>query len=204
MVLLKDVFGEDALILRLQVSRDIFQQGKNTLLAFILILGLVAMIIGIVVILIIDRFVLSRLTTLSQEVNQIGNRGDISSSVTIEGDDEITHLADAMNKTLRKLEAAQSTLQKSEERYRSLVETSPVGIIVSTLNGDITFCNERTSSFLGFESVNDLIGKNLLDLIPPGDRDYGLQLFRETLNSGHVWNVEFTALKLDGTPFDWN
>ena len=200
-VLLKDVFGEDALILRLQVSRDIFQQGKNTLLAFILILGLVAMIIGIVVILIIDRFVLSRLTTLSQEVNQIGNRGDISSSVTIEGDDEITHLADAMNKTLRKLEAAQSTLQKSEERYRSLVETSPVGIIMSTLNGDITFCNERTSSFLGFESVNDLIGKNLLDLIPPGDRDYGLQLIRETLNSGHVWNVEFTALKLDGTPF---
>lgn len=200
-VLLKDIFGRDALILRLQVPRDIFQQGKNTLLAFILILGLVAMVIGIVVILIIDGFVLSRLTKLSQEVDEIGARGDISSRVIIGGDDEITHLADAMNQTLLKLETAQVTLQKSEEQYRSLVETSPVGIIVTTPDGAITFCNQRTSRFLGYDSVNNIIGKNVLDLIPPADHGYAMQLIREIIESGSVWNVEFTAIKSNGAPF---
>ncbi len=200
-VLLRDVFGNDALILRLQVPRDIFQQGKKSLLAFILILGLVAMIIGIVVILIIDRFVLARLTRLSHEVDEIGTRGDISSRVTVEGDDEITHLADAMNKTLLKLESSQSTLQKSEERYRSLVETSPVGIIVTRPDGLITFCNPRTSRFLGYESVNNIIGKNVLDLIPPAEHCYALQWMGEVIESGSIWNVEFSALKSDGTPF---
>jgi PAS domain S-box-containing protein len=200
-VLLRDVFGKDALILRLQVPRDIFQQGKNTLLAFILILGLVAMVIGIVVILIIDRFVLARLTTLNQEVDNIGTRGDISSRVTVEGDDEITHLADAMNKTLLKLESAQSSLQKNEEHYRSLVETSPVGIIVTTPDGVITFCNQRTFRFLGYESEKDIVGKNVLDLIPSADHDYALELFKEVMESRSVWNIEFSALKSDGTPF---
>jgi PAS domain S-box-containing protein len=200
-LLLKDIFGEDALLLRLQAPRDIFQHGKNTLLAFTLILGLVAMIIGIVVIFIIDRFVLSRLTKLSQEVDQIGTRGDISSSVTIDGEDEITHLADALNTTLRKLESAQSTLQKSEERYRSLVETSPVGIIVAFPDGTITYCNERTSMFLGYESVNNLIGKNVLDLIQPDNHGYALQLIQEVIHSGSIWYKEIIALKSDGTPF---
>jgi PAS domain S-box-containing protein len=69
----------------------------------------------------------------------------------------------AANRNARRAEDA-------EARYRSLVETSPDGISVQT-GGVIRFANQALANILGYRSGDDLVGKRVIDLAVPSDRD---------------------------------
>jgi two-component system, cell cycle sensor histidine kinase and response regulator CckA len=56
-------------------------------------------------------------------------------------------------------------LLESEERYRKLVEYSPDGITVE-LNETLVFANPAAVKLIGEATYKNLIGKNIMDLIP--------------------------------------
>jgi diguanylate cyclase (GGDEF)-like protein/PAS domain S-box-containing protein len=57
-------------------------------------------------------------------------------------------------------------LQESEERYRSLVELSPDGIILHA-GGKLLFANPAAARYLGAAQPEDLIGQKVLDFVHP-------------------------------------
>lgn len=63
-----------------------------------------------------------------------------------------------------------NALRKSEERFRSIVETSNVGIIMMTIEGKILFANRQMARILGCD-VHELIGSSYNDYVAPEDRD---------------------------------
>ena len=198
---LADIRGNEALLLSVQMPRDIYQQGKNTIFTFLLILANVALIIGLIVILLIDTFVLSRLSALHQDVDLLGKRGDLSSRLTLKGDDEISFLATAMNKTLDKLESVQKTLQKSETSFRTLIETTPTSIAQTDLTGTIVYCNRQMANSHGYNNVEEIQGKFLFDFIAQEDRDRAMTDMTRALKEGQIKNIEYRAVKEDGTLF---
>ncbi|MBD1921948.1 PAS domain S-box protein [Microcoleus sp. FACHB-831] len=76
----------------------------------------------------------------------------------------------------------EKALRKSEERYRTLVETIPHGIQEIDTNCTITFGNSAYHRMLGY-SEEELLGKPLLDSIATSDRsnflDYITLILRE-------------------------
>src|SRR5208282_1466803 len=60
-------------------------------------------------------------------------------------------------------------LRQSEESYRPLVEQSPDAIWVHR-RGKIVFANSACAAMFGASSVDELIGKHILDLVHPDDR----------------------------------
>ena len=60
----------------------------------------------------------------------------------------------------RKTEEA---IQKSEDKYRTLIEECPVGIYYSDLNGTFLYGNEEAERIVGYKR-EELIGKNFLKL----------------------------------------
>ncbi|MDO8896822.1 MAG: PAS domain S-box protein [Bacteroidales bacterium] len=60
---------------------------------------------------------------------------------------------------------AENALRISEERYRSLFESSPVGIILEDLEGTILDVNQTLCNDFGYEA-KDLIGKNIEIIVP--------------------------------------
>ena len=61
------------------------------------------------------------------------------------------------------------TLQESELRYRSLVETSPDAIALVDLDFRRLLCNRQDAVLHGYESTEEMIGRNILDLVAPED-----------------------------------
>jgi len=62
---------------------------------------------------------------------------------------------------------AEAALRESEERYRSLVASSPDGIVLRGRDGKVLTCNEAAAHLFGRSSVAELIGCSRL--APPGN-----------------------------------
>jgi PAS domain S-box-containing protein len=125
---LNDVYGRPALILRADGTDAIYHLGKVSLRYFLVSLAAIWLLLGLLAMLLLEEFVLSRLAKLSAGMKGIGTSGDLSGRVELAGTDELSHVAEAANGMLSALERSQRELRESEERYRALVEQSSEGV----------------------------------------------------------------------------
>lgn len=56
---------------------------------------------------------------------------------------------------------AEIALQKSEQKYKNLVENSLVGIYTTTINGELIYANQAFCNILGYKSSDEINVKNL-------------------------------------------
>ncbi|NPV72177.1 MAG: diguanylate cyclase [Firmicutes bacterium] len=121
--LLKDISGKPCLVLKVQVPRSIYTQGRTSVLYFLSSLVMAGLVFGAVVLVFLEKTVLSRLALLSTNVSAIGASGDLSTRVPAAGRDELSDLAGEINRMLEALERYQGELRASEERHRRLSVT---------------------------------------------------------------------------------
>lgn len=126
--LLDDIYGKPTLIMKAEVSRDIFRQGQSTTRSYVLIIGLFGVIFGSVSLFITDKLVFSRILRLNRDITNIGIKEDISARVSMSGDDELSKMADSVNNMLAALEHSQERLWEEEGRYRMIFEESPISL----------------------------------------------------------------------------
>jgi len=140
--LLRGVSGEPSIILRLEMPRDIYRQGESTIFYFLLFILLSGITFAIVILVLLDKTLLSRLANLGLSVNNIGLTGDLSMRVPAAGSDELSRLADDINIMLTRLAQSEGKLLKSEQRYRAIVEDQTELICRFLPQGVITFVND--------------------------------------------------------------
>ena len=97
---------------------DIKNYGKMSLFYLMISLAITGIAFWIVIALLLDKSIVKRISRLSNEVEVIGHRDSLKELVTIDGNDEISTLANTFNNTYGKLhdtkaelEAAQSELE---------------------------------------------------------------------------------------------
>lgn len=117
-----DLFGNPVFILHVGSNRDIYNQGQDVIQHLIISLFVTMAVLLIIVVIILDRFVTSRLTYLSKSVNEIKNYDDLSKHLDVKGNDEIAFLEKNINNMLTSLQktwalkdSAESSLQKKIE-----------------------------------------------------------------------------------------
>lgn len=113
--LVNDLNGNPAMILRIEVPRTLYQQGARTILYFILFMLVLAGVAAGGLLILVERFILSRLSRLNDEVRRVGSRANFSERITVVGDDEIAELAGAINHTFAALEKADIALRQAKE-----------------------------------------------------------------------------------------
>jgi PAS domain S-box-containing protein len=96
---------------------------------------------------------------------------------------------------------AEAALRASEERYRTLVETSPDGIVSTDLEGHIQTANQRFLQFCGAQSLEELqsYAANPLDLIVEEDRQRAVETLHRPYGNDIYVGLEYTLRRLDGT-----
>ena len=177
--LIQDIYGKPSLVLRVDMPRDIYQQGQTTISYLILSIVGVGLIFGLTTILLLERQVLSRLFHLSKSVSSIGTSGDLSARVSIEGEDEISNLAGTINGMLAALQQSESELKESEERYRLLAENVRDVIWTMDINLRFTYISPSVTSMLGY-SVEEAMSLPFEELLTPSSLEAVKKAFAET------------------------
>ncbi len=147
---LQDIYGKPALLLRVDMPRDIYKHGQANMLYAIFSFLAVGLIIAVINLLIMEKTVLSRLVRLSSDIRRIGASSDLSGRVSIEGRDELSGMANEVNKMLESLEISQQQFRESEELYRNLYETMAQGVVYRDADGRIISMNPAAQKMLGF------------------------------------------------------
>jgi diguanylate cyclase (GGDEF)-like protein/PAS domain S-box-containing protein len=96
---------------------------------------------------------------------------------------------------------AEDALAASEQRYRSVVEASLDGILMTDLSGTIIFANRQMASLVALSSAEELTGQHVVELICVHDRDAVVCEMENLVKQGSVTDLPFALIRVDGTSF---
>lgn len=91
---------------------------------------------------------------------------------------------------------AEKALKDSEERYRNLISQLPEIVIVHK-NEEILFINQSSKEIIGYEQ-EDLVGKNIFNIIYEEYRPMFLQNLKKLLTIGNVEDLEVEIFTKNG------
>ncbi len=113
--------------------------------------------------------------------------------------DEQVILSIASDITDRK--KAEEIIKESEERYRTLIETSPNAIILLNIKGKLQFANKLSADMFEYKTTEDMLGLTPIDFVSRKDFELVSNSLNDTITTGSVRNIVFDAIKVDGTSF---
>lgn len=178
--LLNDIYDQPAVLVRADLPREIYRQGKISQRYLMLLLLGIGISFGAGTLWLLERLVLLRLAQLSRDVGKISTSGDLSLRVATSGQDELAHLGDTINHMLTALEQAQQELKQSQQAYRSVVDNVQEVIFQVDAEGLWKFLNPAWTEITGF-AVESTLGKSFLNSIHADDRPYHRSQFQRLL-----------------------
>jgi PAS domain S-box-containing protein len=99
----------------------------------------------------------------------------------------------------RKLE--EDSINKSEERYRTLIEFLPIGIGIHC-EGKLVFVNSSACRIMGAETPQQLLGRSVLEFVAPEYQKSVLTRIGRMIKGERVPRLEEKFVRLDGQLID--
>ncbi len=124
-----DLHDSPVLTVRIDVPRDIYKQGIRTMWYLMISIIAAVDVFGAVIIVLLQKTVLSRVARLSADVNFIGAKGDNTARVGIGGKDELADLGRSVNGMLSALELVEKQVKSRNREMRMIMDTVPSGLL---------------------------------------------------------------------------
>ena len=95
----------------------------------------------------------------------------------------------------------EKALRQSEEKYRSIVESTTSLIVSVDREGLIVDCNARAQQLLGY-APSEIIGRQLVEIVHPDERTNAEEMLKEVLTKGFEYDNQYRLVRKDGTFID--
>ncbi len=189
-----------------QMRKDLNQAVITNIAAAALITLLLIIIVNIMV----GRLVIDPVLSLSRSMALFKN-DRFQHDLPVKSDDEIGRLVSAYNEmgaTIREyyndLQRKMNELEKSEEHFRSVVDTANDAIITVNKDANIISWNHGAEIVFGY-SADDVLGKPVAIIIPEHFSEAHKHGMYRLLSTGEVKLIgktaELTGLRKDGSEF---
>ncbi len=159
---IKDFNGNPLFIIKLEKYRTIYQQGLVSMENLILAIIITSLSAGGILIVTIERSLLSRLAKLMKNVSVFRANPEADFSTELPGNDELSHLSIEINQTLRHLTQAQHQLNQNLEYEGFIVEISTkfINLPINQINQAIQLVLETTGTQIGADAGQILFFDN--------------------------------------------
>lgn len=172
--LIKDINNNPILLLKVTTPRPIYNQAVSSIRFFTFSLFAIAMILCLIILIFLEKSVLSPLKSFSDIAKKISKTKDLSTRFPSNRQDELGYLMNISNAMLEALELFQCKLQKSEHKYRHLFESLVDGFVYCKV-----VYNEKEPVDYIFMEVNsafeEIIGIGKENIIGKKAKDIGFK-----------------------------
>lgn len=173
-VVLNDLYGEQCLHAAVRIPRDVRKQAEATMISFLATMLIGGLGLTLITYLAMNRSVVQPIIGLHKKIHAIGESGNLSLRVAVDGQDEIASLAAEVNQMLGHIEESKTSMQR-------LLDNTKQGFFIFGPDGRIESGFSR--------AVVDIFGGNpagahvagLLQEEPGGWVSYSAVLFAEEL-----------------------
>jgi diguanylate cyclase (GGDEF)-like protein len=168
---LKDVSGTTRRLLVARIPSNLYSEGEKVTRYLLFLLMLAGAVHSAVLLIVLEKSLLSRVESLNQKIKQVTVSGDLSLRLDSEGKDELSALAGTVNAMLTAIQKAKFELLQAQESLRFHAEhDSLTGVlnrraIRDVLRRELARCRRENQS-LGimladvdhFKRINDRYG----------------------------------------------
>jgi len=145
----RSVNGSATVLVMLQLPRIEYAQGMGDLNGVVLAALAVGLALSFTTVVVIDRTMARRVTTLGADVQKVSNGALIR--VEERGKDEIALLARDINGMIESLERKSADLRESEQRYNSIIDQFTGGLlVVDSKTKEMHLANQAFFGLLGY------------------------------------------------------
>ncbi|MCB8964811.1 MAG: PAS domain S-box protein [Bacteroidales bacterium] len=102
---------------------------------------------------------------------------------------------------ITELKNAERTLIENERKLKTIIETSPDGIAISALDGTVQFVTNQIVALWGYDSSDEIIGRNVLEFVEYSYREKASNLIAEMLKGHLTGAAEYVMLRKNGAQF---
>ncbi len=113
------------------------------------------------------------------------------------GDIEIV----GVSRNIQERKNSENALRASEEKFKTMIETSPDGMAITTLDGIIQFVTAKVVSMWGYDLADELIGRNTMEFVHPSYHEKAIYLITEMINGNLTGAAEYLMVRKDGSLF---
>lgn len=141
--LLRDLRGEPIAMLQVTIPRTVYAEGRSDANVIAASVGAACLVFGLLVLLLLERVILRRVSHLGEQVGVVGAAADHSLRVSVEGSDELSGLARTVNEMLTSLERLNVELDSERAKAERLLRNILPGPIAERLKeGEQTIADQ--------------------------------------------------------------
>ncbi len=194
----KDYLGRPAVLLEARLPRDIVAKAReaNHIATAMLLFG--GAVLFLLVFFAIEWVVIRKVAYLSDAVGRVTETHDLSLRIAVPGRDELSRLAERIDRMLVGIEASERILAFSEGRFRDIALSSADCIWEIDASGRFSYATGEILRLSGLDPEK-MIGTTPLDLPLADDRPQDREAITEALRSGQpARDLELHFRRLDG------
>ena len=126
--------------------------------------AVVAIFIGVGLAILISRAITRPIDEMKKQTAKIAD-GNYSGHVHVYGDDELGELAQAVNNLSVRVEESREQSESERRRLDSVLTHMSDGVLATDRRGNITIINDLAAEFLNVDSVDQVKGLSILDVL---------------------------------------
>ncbi len=96
---------------------------------------------------------------------------------------------------------AEEALREREERWRTIIKTSPDGIAIAMLDGEIEEVSDKAVTMFGYEHVTEVLGSNIITFVHESQHSAVMSSIELMLAGDYSGQSEFRVRRKDGSLF---
>lgn len=101
----------------------------------------------------------------------------------------------------RKLKSLNKMIKAGEEKQRAIIKAMPDGLTITDLNGKVTYVSKESIKMWGYESKDEIVGKNILGFVHPSYHTKALEKINLLIAGTITGLADYKMVKKSGRIF---